>query len=97
MPSATKQATYTDVVLPGGSKVPVAWWFQLRDKQGNQVGAEQVYAEPVAEVTVSAGPGTYLVRGGQRDDTGAELGVAIESAPFDFAADLTVKMLSAIG
>ncbi len=96
MPSRPMTIGYEDRTVPPGQNVPVTWWFQLRDAQGNQVGTEQSYLDPPATVTVSGPAGTYLVRGGQRDHAGGELGVAIESAPFDFLADVLGRYVQTI-
>ncbi len=96
MPSRTAQVGYRQETLPGDVKVPVLWWFELRDAQGNQVGAEQTYTVPTASITVTGPAGHYIVRGGQRDETGAELGVAVESAPFDFLGDVQASFVATI-
>jgi hypothetical protein len=95
MPSTTKQIGYTTSTVPAGSKVPALWYFDLKKSDGTSVG-EQTYAAPVPTVTVSAPAGTYTLTGGQRDDTGAELGAPVTSAPFDCLPDIEVTFVTSI-
>lgn len=96
MPAKTLDITYTDVTLPGDSKVPVLWWFQLKDTAGSPVGSEQQFPDTTATVKVSAPAGTYTLTGGQRDDTGAEMGTPVTSDPFELIADIVVKFVGTI-
>jgi hypothetical protein len=95
MPATDKQVGYTTHTVPGGSKVPAVWYFDLKKSDGTSMG-EQTYTAPVPTVTVTAPAGTYTLTGGQRDDTGAEMGVPVTSAPFDFLADIEVTFVTSI-